>query len=92
MKDYKKIKTIEDIKEINMMYTTIYCPSRFFTIDYDKKYGYSIYGHVSGHMPTSVCKGENVISWKTFENVKRAIKTFAEKGFWGFKKWFPKEK
>jgi hypothetical protein len=93
--DYKVIKSVDEITEEDVFnrtkFSTEYNKFYFFEIEKDTDGSYYLYGHVCGDMPTTVCKGTYVQSWKTLNNVKRAIKNFAKKGSWGFFKWFPKE-
>jgi len=88
---YKIIKTINEITDEDILkrikFTTITRKHKYFQIDKDKE-GYCIYGHICGDMPTFVCKSNYVTYWKTLNGVKRAIKRFANKGYWGFQLWF----
>lgn len=95
MGKYIIIKTVEEITEqdvlIGVKFSTKHNPYHFFEVEKDADGSYYLYGHVSGDMPTTVCKGTYVQSWKTLNGVKKAIKVFSKKGSWGFFKWFPEE-
>lgn len=89
--NFKNINDVEDILEGDIIwqykYVTLYS-QRWFEIDKDKE-GYSIHGLISGHMPTWVCNGTYVKTWKTLKGIKKAIKNFAIKREWGFHNLFP---
>jgi hypothetical protein len=95
MDEYKIIKTVEEITEEDIKnkvkFSTEYNRYKYFQVDKLEE-GYMIYGHVSGDMPTSVCLGTYVRTWKKLNGVKRAIKRFSKNGSWGFFKWFPSER
>ena len=85
------IQNVEDIKEYNVEYNTVSNGSnRYFKINKDEE-GFYIYGHVCGQMTHSVCIGEYIKYWKTWNGVIRAIKRFAKDGSWGFQNFFPNE-
>jgi hypothetical protein len=95
---YKIIKNVEEITENDvdnrMKFTTQFYSYKYFGIDKNSDeggqiIGYSIYGLIVGDMPTSVCTGDFVKNWKTFNGVKNAIKRFAKQRCWGFHRWFP---
>jgi hypothetical protein len=92
VEQYKIIKSLDEITEEDVInrvkFTTIYCRNFYFEIN-KLEDGYRIYGHVSGEMPTSVCLGTYVQTWKSLNNVKRAIKRFSKNHSWGFFKFFP---
>ena len=92
-KEYKTIKTIEEITEEDILKETKFNTKeslyKYFQIDKDED-GYCIYGHICGKIPTSVTHGSYVKYWKTLNGVKRAIKRFVENGHWGFQQWFYK--
>ena len=90
MEYYEVIKTIDDIKDINVKYKTE-SSRRWFEICKDNLNEYTIYGLITGDVPEHVFKGQYVITWKTFSGVKKAIKRFSKKGIWGFGSIFPNE-
>jgi hypothetical protein len=95
MNDYKIIKSVEEITEVDVLnrvqFSTKHNKNEYFRIDKSEEV-YMIDGHVCGDMPTSVCVGTYVQTWKSLNAVKRAIKRFSKNGNWGFFKFFPEEK
>jgi len=77
MEYYEVIKTIDDIKDINVKYKTE-SSRRWFEICKDNLNEYTIYGLITGDVPEHVFKGQYVITWKTFSGVKKAIKRLWE--------------
>jgi len=91
IKDFKIIKKIDEITDINIKYTTFNRENKFFEIKFDKEYGYFITGYVCGDSINYVSNNFNIKFWKTFNGVKRAIKRFTKKGYWGFGQWLLEE-
>lgn len=94
MDNYKIINSVDEITEEDILNNTKYRTphsSHWFDIEKDKEEGYCVYGIICGDMPTHVTIGQYVKFWKTLNGVKRAIKRFAIKNYWGFHLIFPQE-
>lgn len=86
------IHSINEIIKPSIKYTTYNgLNPKWFQIDKESE-GYCIYGYVCGSIPTSVCKGDMVQFWKTWNGVIKAIRRFTQEGSWGFQNYFPNER
>jgi len=88
----KIVNSIEEITEVNVQYAHISKPSKWISIDDDNDGTFSVYGMVSGDMPTSIT-GSNcnmVKSWKTLKGVKNYLVKCSENGSWGMNHWIIK--
>jgi hypothetical protein len=90
MEHIKVITSVDEItiNDIYYTFTTLNRQDKFFKINYDETFGYSIYGNIAGDNPTYVGVNWNVKYWKTFNGVITAIKKFTKEGYWGFNQWF----
>lgn len=87
--EIKIVNSIAEITEVNLKYAHFNKPDKWIAIDDDNDGTFSIYGMVSGDMPTSVT-GSNwntVKFWKTFKGVKRYLTKCSENGSWGMRHW-----
>lgn len=84
----KLVDCIDDIKESNVKYALKSNPKKFIEIEFDSD-GYSVYGMISGDMPTYVTGSSwnTVKFWKSFNAVIKALKLYSKDGRWGMGQW-----
>jgi len=82
----KLINSIDEITEqdvINKEKLITPKSQRWFEIKKGKE-GYTVYGMICGSTPNFVSRNNEVIFYKTLNNVKRGLKRFVINGYWGF--------
>ena len=86
--DIQIVKSIDEITQYDVKYAHISNPSKYIRIDKDGENEYCIWGMICGDQPTNVTESGNMVKyWKTFNGVKRALKKYSEKGYWGMRHW-----
>ena len=82
------ISSLDEIDALNIKFAHPSKPNKWIRIEQDSATEFSVYGMVSGDSPTSVTtNGYYVKTWKNLENVKKALKRFADNGDWGMSHW-----
>jgi len=81
------INSINEITEYDVKYAHVNYPNEWIRIDLEDEGNFSVFGFVSGDLPTSITVGNYVKEWKTFAGVKRYLKKCVENGSWGMSRF-----
>ena len=87
--EVKIVNLIEEITEVNVQYAHNSKPAKWISVVDNNDGTFSVYGMVSGDMPTSMTGSSwnTVKSWKTLKGIRNYLVKCSENGYWGMQHW-----